>query len=200
MTLGDIISEYRATHSLSMAQFAERSGISKAYISMLERNRTQRGDIPSPSIEVYRSVACALGIDVDELIRRVDGNISLSHSLPSNILPMPKMVKKPRLGTIACGRPILAVEEADEFDLVPEDIVCDFTLRCKGDSMIDARICDGDIVYIRIPAGSGKWADRRRPCRGRGHLEKGLLQRRADHPPRLQSALCRHGVRGRTSQ
>ena len=149
MTLGDIISEYRATHSLSMAQFAERSGISKAYISMLERNRTQRGDIPSPSIEVYRSVACALGIDVDELIRRVDGNISLSHSLPSNILPMPKMVKKPRLGTIACGKPILAVEEADEVDLVPEDIVCDFTLRCKGDSMIDARICDGDIVYIR---------------------------------------------------
>ena len=62
---------------------------------------------------------------------------------------MPKFVKKPRLGTIACGKPILAVEEAEEFDTVPEDIPCDFTLRCKGDSMINARIYDGDIVYIR---------------------------------------------------
>lgn len=32
---------------------------------------------------------------------------------------------------------------------VPENINCDFTLLCKGDSMINARINDGDIVYIR---------------------------------------------------
>lgn len=69
---------------------------------------------------------------------------------PSNIFPMPTLVKKPRLGDIACGKPILAVEDAEEFDMVPENIECDFTLRCKGDSMINARIFDGDIVYIRI--------------------------------------------------
>lgn len=62
---------------------------------------------------------------------------------------MPKMVKKPRLGTIACGEHILAVENIETYDLVPEDIPCDFTLKCKGDSMINARIFDGDIVYIR---------------------------------------------------
>ena len=69
--------------------------------------------------------------------------------LPSNVMPMPNLVKKPRLGDIACGKPIMAVEDAEEFDMVPEDIECDFTLRCKGDSMINARIFDGDTVYIR---------------------------------------------------
>lgn len=32
---------------------------------------------------------------------------------------------------------------------VPDYIHADFALRCKGDSMIGARIYDGDIVYIR---------------------------------------------------
>lgn len=39
MTLGDVISKYRAEHGISMDKFAELSGISKAYISILERNR-----------------------------------------------------------------------------------------------------------------------------------------------------------------
>ncbi|NCC08715.1 MAG: hypothetical protein EOM30_11955 [Clostridia bacterium] len=32
---------------------------------------------------------------------------------------------------------------------IPDDVHVDFSLRCKGDSMIDARINDGDIVFIR---------------------------------------------------
>ena len=66
-----------------------------------------------------------------------------------NILPMPKLRKLPRLGTIACGEPILAEENIEDYDSVPENIKADFTLKCKGDSMINARILDGDIVYIR---------------------------------------------------
>lgn len=67
----------------------------------------------------------------------------------TNINPLPKTVKKPRLGTIACGEPILAEENLDGYDDVPDDIKCDFTLLCQGDSMINARINNGDIVYIR---------------------------------------------------
>lgn len=77
MTLGDVISQYRAEHRMSMDRFAELSGISKAYISILERNRTSRGDEPSPSYEMYKSVARAIGADVDDLIRTVEGKISL---------------------------------------------------------------------------------------------------------------------------
>ena len=134
---------------MSMDKFSKMSGISKAYISMLEKNRTQRGEEPAPSIEMYRNVADAIGVDVDELVRMVDGKVLLSKKLPSNCLPLPQTVKKPRLGAIACGKPILAVENISEYDDVPITIHCDFTLLCKGDSMIDSRIWDGDVVYIR---------------------------------------------------
>ncbi len=70
-------------------------------------------------------------------------------TLPANILPLPKTRKIPLLGTIACGEPITATENVDQYIEVADDIHCTFALRCKGDSMIDARIMDGDVVYIR---------------------------------------------------
>lgn len=70
-------------------------------------------------------------------------------ALPSNIIPMPEMRRVPLIGTIACGTPILAAENFDGEVDIPAEIHADFALRCKGDSMINARIYDGDIVYIR---------------------------------------------------
>lgn len=70
-------------------------------------------------------------------------------SLPLNIFPMPETKTVPRVGAIACGRPILAEENLVCYDAVPEYVKCDFTLVCKGDSMINARIFEGDIVCIR---------------------------------------------------
>ena len=67
----------------------------------------------------------------------------------NNIIPIPKMNRIPLVGTIACGTPILASENLEGEVITPEDIKADFALRCKGDSMIDARIMNGDIVYIR---------------------------------------------------
>lgn len=87
------------------------------------------------------SEAWLLGIDVPK-----DKNNFQSFL---GVLPIPKTSKKPRIGTIACGEPILAHENIETYDDVPDDIKCDFTLLCKGDSMINARINDGDVVYIR---------------------------------------------------
>ena len=70
-------------------------------------------------------------------------------SIPEGFQPVPKMVKRPRLGVISCGDPIMSEENFDGYDDVPEHINCDFTLTCEGDSMIGARICDGDTVYIK---------------------------------------------------
>ena len=66
-----------------------------------------------------------------------------------NIIPLPKTKKVPLVGTIACGTPITAVENIEDYIDMSEDVRADFALRCKGDSMINARIFDGDIVYIR---------------------------------------------------
>lgn len=57
--------------------------------------------------------------------------------------------KIPVLGTIAAGYPILAEEYIEDYEMVPVDKHVDFCLRVKGDSMINARIFDGDIVFIR---------------------------------------------------
>lgn len=68
---------------------------------------------------------------------------------PSNLSPAPHFNQKPRVGRIACGLPILAEQNIEDYDYVPDNIKCDFTLQCRGDSMINARIYDGDIVCIR---------------------------------------------------
>lgn len=69
-------------------------------------------------------------------------------TLPNNILPIPQMKKVPLLGTIACGEPIIAEENIEDIIDMPPHIHADFALKCKGDSMIGARILNGDIVYI----------------------------------------------------
>lgn len=65
------------------------------------------------------------------------------------VMPLPRTELVPLVGTIACGAPILAEENVEEMIACPEGIHADFCLRCKGDSMRDARILDGDIVYIK---------------------------------------------------
>ena len=55
----------------------------------------------------------------------------------------------PMLGEIACGKPIIAEETFECYVEAGANIKCDFCLRAKGDSMINARIFDGDIVFIR---------------------------------------------------
>ena len=50
---------------------------------------------------------------------------------------------------MACGEPVFANEEYGEYIDVDGNINADFCLRVKGNSMIGARIQDGDIVFIK---------------------------------------------------
>lgn len=52
------------------------------------------------------------------------------------------------LGNIACGEPIFANEDIELYVETGADIKADFCLKAQGDSMIGARIHDGDIVFI----------------------------------------------------
>lgn len=54
------------------------------------------------------------------------------------------------LGTVAAGRPIDAIVNAETVE-VPEELIGrgeHFALRVKGESMIDDGICDGDVLII----------------------------------------------------
>ena len=64
-----------------------------------------------------------------------------------NLMPL-QLQKVKVLGDIACGQPIFS-EETEEYAEIGGDIKADFCLICKGDSMIGARILDGDIVFIK---------------------------------------------------
>lgn len=141
MEFKDKIKSLRLAMGATMEDIANAVGVSKATVQ-----RWESGNIENIRRDKIWKLAQALHTTPADLM---GWETVESHPLPSNVLPLPKTVKKPRLGAIACGKPILAVEEADEFDDVPDGVDCDFTLLCKGDSMITARIFDGDVVYIR---------------------------------------------------
>lgn len=78
MTLGAIIKEYRDTHDMSMDKFSEISGLSKSYISVLEKNHDQRGNIVKPSIECIEKVANAIRKPFDEVFNMLDSNLKIT--------------------------------------------------------------------------------------------------------------------------
>ena len=65
-----------------------------------------------------------------------------------NIYKLDK-IKLPILGKVACGEPIFADEDRESYIMIGTDIGADFCLQCQGDSMINARIHDGDIVFVK---------------------------------------------------
>lgn len=70
------------------------------------------------------------------------------HLTIPNIYPIEKK-KFPLLGNVACGQPTLATENFEGYIESGSNIHADFCLKAKGDSMVNARILDGDIVFIR---------------------------------------------------
>ncbi len=83
--------------------------------------------------------------------RPVDIRMFLSAADPAPV-QQPGSIGVPVLGDIAAGAPILAEENPDEILSLPRDLVGKgtlFGLRVRGDSMIEAAICDGDIVVVK---------------------------------------------------
>ena len=131
----------REKRGLSQEELALRVGYKdRSSIAKIEAGLV---DLSQSKIAAFAS---ALSVTPAQLMGISDNNVS---PLPSNIIPMPKMRKVPLIGSIACGAPILATENTELEVDIPDHVHADFALRCKGDSMINARIFDGDIVYIR---------------------------------------------------
>lgn len=75
MTLGELIKQYRAAEKISMEGFAKRAGLSKQYISILERNYNPSSKrAPVPTLETVLSVAKAMGRDFDDVFVLLDQN------------------------------------------------------------------------------------------------------------------------------
>lgn len=98
-----------------------------------------------PSAAVIKAVADYFGVSVDYLL---DNETTPNLSAIANLFPIEKK-KIPLLGDIACGKPIYADEDRESYVIAGTNVNADFCLRAKGDSMIGARILDGDIVFIQ---------------------------------------------------
>ena len=133
--------------NISAAQLSRITKIDEATISNYRKGKYEpkQRKLEKIAKALHVSIPWLMGADVP--MQQNEKQINIFSF--DNIRPIPEMKKVPRLGTIACGEPILANEEHGEFDTLPIDIKCDFTLVCKGDSMINARIYDGDIVAIK---------------------------------------------------
>lgn len=132
--------------SITATSLADKIGLSKQAISMYASGsrKPKRPTIKAIAEALNVNEAWLMGYDVP--MERQDTSQIL---IASNIIPIPKTKKVPLLGTIACGEPILATENIESYVDMDSDVHADFALRCQGDSMINARIMNGDIVYIR---------------------------------------------------
>lgn len=93
-----------------------------------------------PDYNTLRKIADVLDTPVDYLL---GGDV-----LPKDIRPV-VLKRFPMLGEIACGEPVFANEEHETYIDASKEIDADFCLTCRGDSMIDARIYDGDVVFVK---------------------------------------------------
>ena len=139
MSTKDLLRSKRKELKLTMKQVADYVGVSEATVS-----RWETGNIANMGRDKIALLSQILKLSPGAIAGYDESPI---FSIP-NIIPIPKTKNVPLLGTIACGEPILAEENIENYVTVDMKANVDFALKCKGDSMINARIFDGDIVYI----------------------------------------------------
>ncbi len=125
---------------MSQRELAQRLGVSSAAVS------SWCGGRKAPRVDKVDAMAALFGAVREDFYRERE---SAEQPVPPGFEPLPRMRQVPLIGAIACGKPITAEENVEGYVEVPEQLRCDFSLRCRGDSMVDAGISDGDIVYIR---------------------------------------------------
>lgn len=139
MTMGDRIHQLRKEKGLTLEYVGKFVGVAKSTV-----RKWENGDIEAIRSDNIQRLADLLGTTFDYLMDGVTGNI-----VYKNVEPMPDTKLVPIIGGIACGLPITAEENVEGYAEVDRRVHADFALRCVGDSMINARIFDGDLVFIR---------------------------------------------------
>lgn len=129
--------------NVSYGELSHRTGIAKSVLQRYATGETEK--IPLPRLEKIADALCVNAAYLMGWEEAPEDNIPDVE----DIIPVNETSTVPLVGDIACGTPILAVENVEDRVGLPEHIRADFALRCKGNSMIGVDIQDGDIVYIR---------------------------------------------------
>ena len=144
MEMNRRIRERRLALNLTQEELAHRLGMQKSAIAKYESGRVEnikRSTLVKMSEILECSPAYLMGWDdADSQIPSFD-----------NILPI-QTKRVPLLGEIACGQPIFCTEDRESYVEAGTDVRADFCLKARGDSMVGARILDGDLVFIQRDA------------------------------------------------
>ncbi len=134
--LGETLKKLRRERGLTLEEVALAVGTSKQTVS-----RYEKGVISNIPHEKVEALARALSVSPSALMGWESEGMPAVVQEPARPLPV--------LGEIACGEPIFAEASYEDFATMGRGIDADFCLRAVGDSMIGARIYDGDTVFIR---------------------------------------------------
>ena len=130
------IKELRKARHMTQTELGDILGVGKSAISKYEKGRVE-----NLKRSTIAEMAKLFSVSPSYLLGWED--------VPSGFDPLPQMRTVPVIGEIACGVPALAEQNHIGSAAVPEGVSADFALICRGDSMINARINNGDIVFIR---------------------------------------------------
>ena len=149
MYIGEFIKNYRKAHKLSMQDFSNLTGLSKAYVGMLEKIYNPKTNQPiSPSIDKLNQIAIGIGLSLDDLLKELDPNQPVVLTATK---PIPTGVRIPVLGHVVAGVPISAVQEVLDYEEITPELAATgdfFCLKVKGDSM-EPRFYEGDILVVK---------------------------------------------------
>lgn len=140
MGMAERIKERRKAMGYTQTELGEKLGLQASAIAKYENGRVKnmkRSVIENMANVLECSPTYLMGLDYKEK------NIALD-----NVYPI-ELKRFPLAGEIACGVPKYANEDRESYVMSGTDIDADFCLKAKGDSMVNARIHDGDIVFIR---------------------------------------------------
>ena len=141
--IGQRIRQRRIALNISQDELAKRIGYksenSRSTINKIEMgiNDISQSKLPLYAKALHTTESYVLGLDSEP-----------QQYSDYGILPI-RAKKLPILGEIACGKPIYADEEYSGYVTAGADMDADFCLIARGDSMVGARILDGDVVFIK---------------------------------------------------
>lgn len=138
--MGNIIKELRKTRGITQRQLAELLNLSPSTVAMYETGQRK------PDSDTLQNIADLFEVSTDYLLGRTDFKFANIIKNSNETLAIPI------LGVIRAGEPMFAIENIEGYEFVDISETKGgefFYLRVNGDSMINARILDGDLVYVR---------------------------------------------------
>ena len=76
MKLGELIKQYRDSADISQRELARRCGLSNSYISFIEKDKNPKTGKPmTPTIEMYKKLADAMGMSLQNLFSQLDDDV-----------------------------------------------------------------------------------------------------------------------------